>query len=84
MPIQLNLWLDKTHLHGEFRGAVELSKTYEVFERNHKFELQWWGGYTRHNQIWRTVTDSITNEQKEELITENHAVMMYNPLLSYT
>lgn len=84
VPIQLNVWLDKTHLHGEFRAAVQLDKQYEVFERNHKFELQWWGGYTRHNEIWRSITDQTTNEVKEELVTENHAVMMYNPLLSYT
>ena len=84
VPIQLNVWLDKTHLHGEFRSAVEFNKQYEVFERNHKFELQWWGGYTRHNEIWRTISDQTTNEVKEELVTENHAVMMYNPLLSYS
>lgn len=84
VPIQLNLWIDRTHLNGELRSAIQLTEKYTVFERNHRFDLQWWGGYTRHNEIWRSITDQITQEVKEELVTENHAVMMYNPLISNT
>ena len=39
-----------------------LTQTYIVFETDRKFELQWWGGYTRHNKIWREKTlNSSTN-----------------------
>lgn len=81
ISFQLNLWLTDTHLKGCIRAEKELELHYNVFERNHKFQLQWWGGYTRHNEIWRTIENEQTGEIKEELITENHAIMMYNPLL---
>lgn len=81
-PIQINVWLSSTHLHGSICSRDSTDVSYEVFERNHKFELQWWGGYTRHNEIWRMVKSSVSDEIHEELITENHAVMMYNPLLT--
>lgn len=83
MPVQINLWLDKTHVHGSICSGYPIQNKYEVFEKNHKFELQWWGGYTRHNQIWRKVINLIDNHEKEELVTENHAIMMYNPLIPY-
>ena len=82
MPIQINLNLTATHLQGSICSTYPLHLGYEVFERNHKFELQWWGGYTRHNEIWRKVTNIITSEIDEELITQNHAIMMYNPLIA--
>ncbi len=78
---QLNLWLTDTHLKGCIRASKEMNKTYSVYEENHTFQQQWWGGYTRHNEIWRTVENSKTGEINKELITENHAVMMYNPLI---
>lgn len=84
MPIQINLWLSKTHLHGSICSAFETHLDYQVYEKEHKFELQWWGGYTRHNQIWRKVKNVVTSEVNDELVTENHAIMMYNPLLEST
>lgn len=81
LPFQINLWLDETHLNGNICVASELETTYEVIERNHLFKQQWWGGYTRHNEIWRRITHKISDEIKEELVTENHAIMMYNPLI---
>lgn len=80
-PFQINLWLDETHLNGTICSEQELENTYEVIERNHLFKQQWWGGYTRHNEIWRLITNHMSGEQEEELVTENHAIMMYNPLL---
>ena len=83
MPIQINLWLTKTHVEGTICSGYPIQKKYEVFEKNHKFELQWWGGYTRHNQIWRKVINLADNKEAEELVTENHAIMMYNPLIPH-
>lgn len=79
---QINLWLSKRHLQGSICCQSEIPQKYSIYEKNHQFTLQWWGGYTRHNQIWREVKDLKTKKNQQELITENHAVMMYNPLLN--
>lgn len=79
---QINLWLTDKNLHGSINCSNQPDFCYRVFEKNHRFDLQWWGGYTRHNEIWRTILNSNDEEIDEEMVTENHAVMMYNPLLS--
>lgn len=77
----INLWLSETHLHGCLSSLHALDDHYSVEERGHQIQLQYWGGYSRHNQIYRIRT--TTNGQKEEeLLVENHAIMMYNPFLS--
>lgn len=78
---QLNLWLDDVYLHGSFVCNLPLHSTYEIHETDHCFTQQWWGGYTRHNKIWKTITNLITGEVTTELIAVNNAIMMYNPLL---
>jgi vancomycin resistance protein VanW len=80
---QFNLWLDETHLNGKLNSDTELNKTYRVYEQEHTFKQQWWGGYTRHNKIMRD-TELTNGEIESELITENHAVMMYTPFLEQT
>jgi len=75
-PFQINLWLDETHLKGNICTSDAILNSYEVFERN-----QWWGGYTRHNEIWRKVINQISRKESEEMVTSNHAIMMYNPLI---
>lgn len=77
---QLRLWLDETHLCGELLVDKPLEATYSIEERNHKMEMQSWGGYSRHNQIVRIKTGK-EGETSEELLVENHALMMYNPFL---
>jgi vancomycin resistance protein VanW len=45
--------------------------------------MEYWGGYSRHNEIWRKTFDVETGEMMEdEFLTDNHAIMMYEPLLS--
>jgi len=46
------------------------------------FIHQWWGGYTRHNKIWKKITTLVDNNITEELVTENNGIMMYSPLLA--
>ncbi|MEM7039323.1 MAG: VanW family protein [Bacteroidota bacterium] len=78
---QLNLWLDKTYLNGEWRAEIPVPYRYEVFESDHLFRQEFWG-YTRHNRIARRIIDLKTGEEiGEEPLVENHAVMMYNPML---
>lgn len=76
---QLKLWLDDTYLNGELLSKEKIGKEYSVEERNHVIQTQFWGGYSRHNQIFQIekTQDSIT----EKLLVENHAIMMYNPFI---
>jgi len=78
---QFHLWLDEEHLNGEIRGEQEPQDEYTVFETDHFIKHQWWGGYTRHNKIWKRCINKKSGRQSDELVTENHAILMYNPLL---
>lgn len=77
---QIELWLDETHLNGKLTSEFKLTETYTVEERNHLMKQQFWGGYTRHNQIFQ-ITSQEDGFQSEKLLVENHAIMMYNPFL---
>jgi vancomycin resistance protein VanW len=76
---QINLWLDKTHLNGKLLSKEKVEAKYKVVERNHMIIPQFWGGYSRHNQIFQIV--EIDGVEYEKLLVENHAIMMYNPFL---
>lgn len=78
---QILLWLDSDYLNGKVTCDRRLNQTVEVYETDHMFRHQWWGGYTRHNKIWKRTTHLDDNEVVNELVAENHAIMMYNPML---
>lgn len=78
---QINLWLDNEYLNGEITCNTDLKTKYDIYETDHLFKHQWWGGYTRHNKIWKKTTALVDNKITEELVTENNAIMMYSPLL---
>lgn len=77
----INLWLDDKYLNGEITCDEELKFKYDIYETDHCFKQQFWGGYTRHNKIWKRITNIVDNTVTEEFVTENNAIMMYNPLL---
>lgn len=77
---QLKLWLDETHLHGALYAQKKMNASFKIEERNHIMKQQYWGGYSRHNQIVKIETTE-NDEFKETLLVENHAVMMYTPFL---
>jgi vancomycin resistance protein VanW len=79
---QVRLWMDDEYLHGELFSDSPPEFRYEIYETDHQMKLQPWGGYTRHNRIWRRRTSLIDGMTEEELVTENHAIMMYDPLLT--
>ena len=54
---QIKLWLDETHLHGELISKDELMSKFRIEERNHLMNQQMWGGYSRHNQIFKIETN---------------------------
>ncbi|MFC1655606.1 VanW family protein [Patescibacteria group bacterium] len=79
---QLHLEITETHLVGKWLSDKPINVKYEIFEQDHKIESEPWGGYTRNNKICRKTINKHTNKiEKEEVIAENHAIMMYNPLL---
>ncbi len=80
-PFQLRIEVGKEFLKGEWLSDAPLERTYKVEERNHLMQHEFWGGYTRHNEIWRRAYDLAENEIGEDFITENHAIMMYTPFL---
>ena len=43
---------------------------------------EFWGGYTRRNEIWRQVYDRDGNLVDDSLLIKNCAIMMYTPYLS--
>lgn len=77
---KLELWLDEKYLHGRLLCDGLLGCSYRVEERNHQIKQQFWGGYSRHNEIVRIETDPDGNEF-EKLLVKNDAIMMYSPLL---
>ena len=80
-PFQIKLWLDDTCLHGQILGEVRPSFTYEIYEREHYMQLELFGKYSRNNVIARKVYDLDGKPVADEYITENHALMMYEPML---
>ena len=79
---QLRVWVEGDYLQGEWRADVAPRFGYRIVERDHAIRTEWWGGYSRHNSLHRMVRDIETGaERGEEFITENHAIMMYAPLL---
>ncbi len=68
-------------LVGEWRSTEPAKYQYEVYEKEHFISSTYWGGYIRNNKIYRRIYEAgelIDNEY----VTENHAIMMYQPLLS--
>jgi vancomycin resistance protein VanW len=79
---QLRLTSKDEWLHGQWRSDGPQSHRYEVFEKEHAIRQEYWGGYSRHNEIWRRRIDAQSGALLgEELVSENHAIMMYEPLL---
>lgn len=78
---QLVVYLTDTHLVGEWRSDVPSISSYEVYEKEHWMTREFWGGYTRHNKIYRKVFNHNKIQIDDEYVTENHAIMMYEPFL---
>ncbi len=78
---QLMLGISDSELQGEWRSELLRAQNYEVYESNHLISQEWWGGYIRHNAIRRRVFDTDNKQVGDDFITENHAIMMYEPML---
>jgi len=80
-PYQLHLYLTQTHLVGEWRASMPATRRYEIVEKDHAIQPSLWGGYERKNRLYRNVYSIDGEWQQEEWVTDNHALLMYEPLL---
>lgn len=80
-PFVLNLYLTDSHLVGEWRSDRPFPYHYQVYEANHEIRHEVWGGYTRHNTLRRRVFNEVGDQVDDQFVAENHAIMMYEPLL---
>ncbi len=81
---EYQLWVEvkEEYLEGEWRSNQTSIYKYLVVERNHKMVGEWFGGYSRHNELYKQTFDLNNNFICEKLVAENHAMMMYEPFIS--
>ncbi len=51
------------------------------YMKKHSITHEYWGGYIRHNCIYRNKYGGDDVLPEDEYVTENHALMMYQPFL---
>lgn len=78
---QLCVRVGESHLEGEWRAETSPEFQYRILERNPRMEQAAWGGYIRHNELFRQVFDLNGGLLWEEFLFANDAIMMYSPLL---
>lgn len=81
IPFQINVWLTKERLCGDIKADVVPIQSYHVYEKNHIIVKEPLGGYSRNNTIYRAVYNMDGEQIADEFIAENHARMMYEPLI---
>ena len=81
---QLRLRVGEENLEGAWRSDTPLTVSYRIVERDHEFRPEFFGGYSRHNKLYRQTLDRDGTVLDEELMVVNHALMMYSPLLPET
>lgn len=80
MTWQIRTWVDDIHLNGELRADAPLPYQMQVYEKAHWMQHEPWGGYSRHNVLARrTLYSGVLGP--EEILLENHALMMYQPFV---
>lgn len=80
-PFQLCVRVGEENLEGEWRAATPPDASYRIVEKDCRIEQAAWGGYVRHNALWREVYAQGGSLIREEFLFSNDAIMMYNPLL---
>ena len=80
-PYQLRLRVGERELEGEWRAMTPPVHRFEIQERDARMDQASWGGYVRHNAIWRRVFDREGNFLEDQPLFTNDAIMMYSPLL---
>jgi vancomycin resistance protein VanW len=79
----IRLWIDEGYLNIVMTSDEKPLFSYEITELDHVIRQEAFGGYSRHNRIQKSVFLSESGELIDAyVVVENHALMMYSPLLS--
>jgi len=77
--------LTNKELCGDIYSNTPIHSKYEIIETDHLIKPEFGLGYSRHNRIIRKTYNKENNQFiGEEIVTENHALLKYNPLLNTT
>lgn len=79
---QLLVHVGEEYLEGEWRSTAPPAVRYEIVEKSHIMRGEYWGGFSRNNELYRQTFDLHGNMINEEFIVANSALMMYPPFLS--
>lgn len=80
-PFQLCVRVGAEYLEGEWRAIKKPAAVYRIVEKDQRMDQAAWGGYVRHNALWREVYTRDGALEREEFLFSNDAIMMYSPLL---
>lgn len=78
---ELRVKVGDKYLEGAWYCNSKPLYTYEIIEKNHQMKSEYYGGFSRHNELYRLIYNLDGELINEEYITENHALMMYSPFL---
>jgi vancomycin resistance protein VanW len=78
---QFHFRIEENHLIGEIRSDIPKYFDYTVYEKEHSISHEYWGAYVRHNSIWRKTVNIHGDVISDLNLYDNHALMMYEPLL---
>lgn len=81
MTFRLHVRVGEEFLEGEWLADCRSEYRCRIVEKNHCMKTQFWGGYSRHNQLYREVFDTEGQRLGEQYVTRNDALMMYSPFL---
>lgn len=78
---QLRVKVGEKNLEGSIMCDVPNFCSYEIVEKNHFMRGEYWGGYSRHNELHRRIYDLDGELICEEFLLKNAALMMYSPFI---
>ena len=78
---RLQIEVSGQELTGLWQSDLPPGFTYQVYEKEHMIRQEYWGGYSRHNVLFRKKYDMMGDVVDDEYVVENHALMMYPPFL---
>lgn len=78
---QLLVHVGEEYLEVEWRVSSQPLYRYEIVERNHEMKAEYWGGYSRHNELYQQKFSLHGALLGETLLVRNSAIMMYSPFL---
>lgn len=78
---RLHIDITEYDLIGTWQSDALPEFTYLVYEKEHMIKPEYWGGFSRHNVLYRKHFNKQGVEVGDEYLIENHALMTYTPLL---